>query len=131
MVDLSGDATEAWKVGFQPLGPPRFQTFWTPLTRLDHPERLWVLRKLESNLPRVGEGQVPRIEISVGELFELAGSFLRFLLVAVRPQAKVFRAIKRSFVGRLVPKIPEIDDGTMTESGDANGTPSRDPNLKA
>jgi hypothetical protein len=77
MAELSSDATEAWRVGFQPLGPPRSQTFWTPLTRLDHPERLWELRKLESNLPRVGEGQVPRIEISVGELFELAGNLAR------------------------------------------------------
>jgi|SRR5580700_5633961 hypothetical protein len=95
MADLPGGATEAWRVGFQPLGPPRSQTFWTPLTRLDHPERLWELRKLESNLPRVGEGQVSQIEIGVGELFEMAGNFLRFLLVFFRPRAKVRRTMER------------------------------------
>jgi hypothetical protein len=95
VADLSAEVTEAWRVGFQPLGPLRSQTFWRHLTRLDHPERLRVLRKLESNLPRIGEGQVSQIEISMGELFEPAGNFLRLLLLAVRPRAKSRRAMQR------------------------------------
>jgi hypothetical protein len=80
--------TEAWESGIHHMGPPRYQTLWHPLTRLDHPERLWELRMLKSSPPQPVERPDAQIEIGAAELFELVGGFLRFVIAAILAQAK-------------------------------------------
>lgn len=80
--------TANWESGFRSLGPPRLQTLRCHLTRLDHPEWLWELRRSECNPRLLDDGSVAQSEIATGELLALAGGFLRFFLAAISVRAK-------------------------------------------
>src|SRR6266699_1095487 len=87
-------STDEWESGFQSLGPPRYRTFWHPLTKPDHPKRFWELCRLESNPLPVGKEHAVQIEIELGELFELVGGVLRFSLAAIWVRAKAFLSMR-------------------------------------
>ena len=84
----TGEAIQSWEVGAQFLGPSRIQTLRHPLTRDDHPEWFWELRRSESNPFLVGEAVVVGSEITLAELFALLAGFCRFLWGVVLQRAK-------------------------------------------
>jgi hypothetical protein len=66
--------SESWESGIQWAGPRRCQTFWWPLTPIDHPERLWKLSRLESN-PQLGPDGFFRTEIKCGRIMRTGWRF--------------------------------------------------------
>lgn len=87
-----GVPSAPWESGIQVLEPPRLGTLQVGLTRLDHPEWTWELRRRESNPRQISDCVIAPSEITLAELGALAAGFLRFLLPAIWERAKRFRA---------------------------------------
>lgn len=88
---------DGWESGIQFLGPPRFPTLRRPLTRVDHPERLWELRLLESHLPPIGNELSVQIKIGAAELSAVVGGVLSFAVWSIVAQARE-RLASRSYL---------------------------------